>query len=66
MAPGRKGAQSGALNPIDYGHGANGNAMTGNREKAMEVGCYDYETKPIEFTRLMEKIKALVGEEAAP
>jgi len=42
------------------------NAMTGNREKAMEAGGYDYETKPIQFTRLIEKIQALVGEEASP
>ena len=43
-----------------------GNAMTGNREKVTKAGCYNYETKPIEFTRLTEKIKALVGEKAAP
>ena len=33
-------------------------AMVGDKEKAMEAGCDDYDTKPIEFPRLMEKIEA--------
>jgi CheY-like chemotaxis protein len=33
-------------------------AMAGDREKAMEAGCDDYDTKPIELTRLLEKINA--------
>ena len=36
------------------------NAMTGDREKAMAAGCDDFDTKPIELPRLLEKIKALV------
>jgi DNA-binding response OmpR family regulator len=32
-----------------------------DREKAMAVGCDDYDTKPIEFSRLMEKIQALLA-----
>src|SRR5437588_10747214 len=34
-------------------------AMAGDREKAMEVGCEDYDTKPIEMARRLGKITAL-------
>jgi two-component system, cell cycle response regulator DivK len=36
-------------------------AMAGDREKAMEAGCDDYETKPIEITRLLGKMEKLLG-----
>jgi two-component system, cell cycle response regulator DivK len=36
-------------------------AMAGDREKAMEAGCDDYDTKPIELPRLLEKIEARIG-----
>lgn len=35
-------------------------AMAGDREKAMEAGCDDYDTKPIELPRLLEKVEALL------
>ena len=40
-------------------------AMAGDREKAMEVGCDDYDTKPVEMARLLEKIAALLKPTAA-
>ena len=39
-------------------------AMSGDRQKAIDAGCNDYDTKPIEFPRLLEKIQAFLAEEA--
>jgi len=35
-------------------------AMVGDREKAIESGCDDYDTKPVEFQRLLEKIETIL------
>ncbi|MFN3730344.1 MAG: response regulator [Fimbriimonadaceae bacterium] len=36
-------------------------AMAGDRERAIEAGCDDYDTKPIELPRLLQKIETLIG-----
>ncbi len=36
-------------------------AMPGDQERALEAGCDDYDTKPIELPRLLGKIEALLG-----
>ena len=41
-------------------------AMAGDREKALQAGCDEYDTKPVEFARLLGKIQALLGGPPAP
>lgn len=36
-------------------------AMSSDREKAMEAGCDDYDTKPVDFKRLVDKIEKLIS-----
>jgi two-component system, cell cycle response regulator DivK len=41
-------------------------AMAGDREKAIAAGCDDYDTKPIEFPRLLGKIDTLLNQRTSP
>lgn len=39
-------------------------AMSGDRDKALEAGCNDYDTKPVDLDRLLGKMDALLGGKA--
>jgi CheY-like chemotaxis protein len=41
--------------------GLTAHAMAGDRERVLEAGCNDYDSKPVDFARLMGKIQALLG-----
>ncbi|MDX1693865.1 MAG: response regulator [Ketobacteraceae bacterium] len=37
-------------------------AMQGDRDKALAAGCDDYDSKPVEFSRLLQKIESFLKE----
>ena len=41
--------------------GLSAHAMTPDRDKAIKAGCDDYDTKPVDIKRLLEKIQSLLG-----
>lgn len=45
--------------------GLSAHAMTPDRDKAINAGCDDYDTKPVDIKRLLEKIQALLGQNDA-
>jgi len=41
-------------------------AMSGDREKAIEAGCDDYDSKPVDLPRLLGKVEALLNRALTP
>jgi len=42
--------------------GLSAHAMSFHRERAMEAGCIDYDTKPVDFQRLLNKLEPLLAD----
>jgi CheY-like chemotaxis protein len=40
--------------------------MAGEREKALAAGCDEYDTKPVKFARLLDKIRIFLPETSTP
>jgi CheY-like chemotaxis protein len=41
-------------------------ALATDRDQALAVGCDDYDTKPVDLSRLLEKMEVILGRNAAP
>lgn len=41
-------------------------ALSTDRDKCFAAGADDYDTKPVDFKRLLDKIEALIGQDATP
>ena len=41
-------------------------AMAGDREKALAAGCDDYDTKPVDFPKLLERIQTILAKGRTP
>ena len=46
--------------------GLSAHAMQGDRERALAAGCDDYDTKPVELARLLDKIQLLLQTATKP
>ena len=56
--------ESGATNSIPV-IALTAHAMSEDRDQALAAGCEDFDTKPVELDRLLEKINRLLGAETA-